>query len=109
MIKGIGTDIVQVSRFNRKDIGSWKNRIFTENEWNYSFSHADPYPHLAGIWAAKESFIKASGKKETELKSIEILHEESGKPFIEIKSEGAIHLSISHEKEYATAIVIIEN
>lgn len=109
MIKGLGTDIVQVSRFQKRDLSSWRGRIFTENEWEYAFSHSVPGINLAGIWAAKESFIKASGRKDIELKKIEILHKKSGKPFINIEYNGIIHLSISHEKDFATAVVVIES
>ena len=69
----------------------------------------------------KEALGKAlgTGLRGFALKDIWVRRDEKGKPYIEVfpafleitKSYNCvrIHLSISHEKEYACAIVILEN
>ncbi|RMG01008.1 MAG: holo-ACP synthase, partial [Nitrospirae bacterium] len=88
----------------------------------YCLNKAAPYPSLAGRFAAKESFIKAlSTESPLRLTDIEVVRESrSGRPGIKLHGEakrlfnrtvpgGFIHLSISHEREYAVSIVVIEN
>jgi len=109
MILGIGTDICEVSRFKNVELERWKGRIFSEREWEYCMKYKDYLPHFAGFWAAKESVVKALSKKDLTLSEVEVLHDPNGKPIISfIPERGVLHLSISHEKEYATAFVIWE-
>jgi len=62
MICGIGTDIVDVGRI-RKAVERWGDRflkrVFTEAEVVYCLAKANPYPHLAARFAAKEAVMKA--------------------------------------------------
>ncbi|KJU87348.1 phosphopantetheine-protein transferase domain protein, partial [Candidatus Magnetobacterium bavaricum] len=68
-------------------------------------------------FAAKEAFIKACGKA-TAFKDIEVVSDSLGKPSLRLHdgAEGcmralgitASHLSISHEKHYSVAVVILE-
>ncbi len=72
---------------------------------------------LAANFAAKEALIKAMGKLFS-WKEIEVLRDREGKPylrlsgktlkFIKDKGIGNIHLSLSHEGEYAIAFLILE-
>ncbi len=149
MILGIGTDIVDVSRI-KEAVQKWSvrflNRIYTEKEIFYCYLRKDPFPHLAGRFAAKEAVVKAfSGVKKQVLdkktrdkfkknqmpyavnffsptiktpvfKEIEICNDDYGSPYIILntqyfnaeKMNVFIHLSISHEKSYVVATVIIE-
>jgi holo-[acyl-carrier protein] synthase len=120
MIKGIGTDIIELSRI--KEVWARRGdrflqRLFTQTELDYCLSKNDPLPHLAARFAAKEAISKALGTGIGESlgwKEIEITKESSGKPGVEL-SESAklhfgnpiIHLSMSHTKEYAIAYAIV--
>ena len=112
----IGIDIEKVERF--KEFNKTKlERIFTKNELEYAFKYENPYTHIAGMWCAKEAFIKAVKDKTISLKTIEILHVENGAPYIKITPQLEkcltkenclkIDISISHTNEDAIAIVEI--
>lgn len=119
MIKGIGTDVVSVSRIKKLLEKHSKDRlktIFTTNELKIKRPE-----RLAGRFAAKEALSKAFGTglgKDIWFSDIEIKNNEEGKPdFIlnaKIKkllkkiSAKKIFLTISHEKTYAVAFVVIE-
>ena len=125
MIKGIGIDVVDISRIERL-VQKYKNhflkKVFTLSEIDYCDKMARPAIHYAGRWATKEAFYKAiplSCQKSSTWKSIEIKATERGKPVINIcsdrlqqllkKEEITIcHVSISHEKKYCMACVISE-
>ena len=120
MILGIGTDIVQVSRLE-KSLDKIGSRAFTACELDYAQKSTHCCEHLAGRWAAKEALAKALGCGFGERCSwldIEVINTASGQPEIHLSGRTLqtfllmggqkIHLSISHEKEYATAFVIVE-
>ena len=107
----IGTDIVEINRFRKLPYTKNKkfyNKIFTKSEILYCIKYKDPYPHFAVRFAAKEAVIK-SIKNKIEMKDIEISHKKS-KPFVKIlKKESSIfHISLSHDGEYAIAMIITE-
>jgi len=97
--------------------------IFSEEEMKYCFSKKENYISFAARFAAKEAFLKAidKGILNFDLNEIEIINQDSGKPFINIRSEKIrlsvedilkkkdfkIALSISHETGYSVAQVII--
>lgn len=125
MIFGIGTDISKVSRFekwikNEKII----NRFFNSNEI-VEFDEKKLNclcEYYAARFAAKEAFSKAlgTGFVGLELSDFGIVKNKQGKPYFtfgeKTKSvlekivglEYKVHVSLSHEKEYATAFVVIE-
>jgi holo-[acyl-carrier protein] synthase len=123
MIYGIGTDIIEVERirgFIAKG-DAFKQRVFTEQEMAYSDSHRDPAPFYAARFSAKEAFVKALGTGFTNgigFNQIEVYHVELGKPEIRLtgkakeiaeeKGISRIHVSISHVKEWANAVVVLE-
>ena len=76
-------------------------RIFSPREIAFAETNRQPIDTLAGIFAAKEAIIKAghSGINTNDLSSIEITHNEDGKPEF-----SGYALSISHSGEYAVAI-----
>jgi len=125
MISGFGTDIVQVSRIERlieKYTSHFLEKVFTPAEIEYCGRMANPATHFAGRWAVKEAFYKALPapcQKYSSWKSIEILRGERGRPNVQICSDilrkslekekiNMIHMSISHEKKYCVASVILE-
>lgn len=109
MIAGIGTDIVEVERF--KDKPELWNRFLSEKEHAYIGRFRFKEEHVAGFWAAKEALVKALNKRDFNFSSVSVIHDENGKPLFEfdgMEIEGNLHLSISHERKFATAVVIWE-
>ncbi|MFK9092636.1 holo-ACP synthase [Bacillus salipaludis] len=114
MIKGIGIDIIELSRVRELITRQSKfvDRILTMNEKNRfeELSDVRKVEFLAGRFAAKEAFSKAMGSgigTELSFLDIEIETDAFGKPLIAMPKVQA-HLSISHSREYAVAQVIIE-
>jgi len=125
-IFGIGTDIVNIKRMEKslKRYGNkFKNNIFSKNEIIYCETKKNPGAFYAKRFAAKEALSKALGtgiRKNIKFKNIEIRNDSYGKPFIllkgavndylkkKIKSKKYnIHLSLSDDKPWAHATVII--
>ncbi len=112
MIYGIGIDLIEIERI-RKAIETnpkFLERIFTEKEREYCFRFKNPYEHFAVRFAAKEATFKALGHR-LGWKDVEILNEPSGKPILSIKSlnkELSSYVSLSHNKDTASAVVILE-
>lgn len=112
-----GIDTVYIPRMN--DVANKKEvltKLFTDNEINYFKAHNNALDTIAGVYAAKEAFIKALELSITEinLKDIEILHKSNGAPYFnfynELKEKTKhlnISLSITHDHNYAFASVII--
>ena len=82
-------------------------RVFTEDEIKYCFQKKIPYPSLAVRFAAKEAIIKAIGSEiAVNMKHIEIISQENGRPLISVKKEVETffktkeikhcHISLSH-------------
>jgi holo-[acyl-carrier-protein] synthase len=122
MIYGVGIDMVKTVRIQQA-VERWGNRflnrIFTEQEVAYAYRKSNPYPSLSARFAAKEAFIKAfSPGRVISLTDVEVRNQDTGKPLMEIsgrtgelvkqKSIRKIHVSLSHEKNYSVACVVIE-
>jgi phosphopantetheine--protein transferase-like protein len=108
----VGIDIIEIERFRNKPLNnknaSFYHSIFTESELSYCTKYSDPYPHLAGIFAAKESILKCLTTP-IEMIEIEISHSRDGKPYIaaqaKIKATQA-KISIAHTRSIAVAIAL---
>ncbi len=121
MIYGIGIDIVRVDRM-RQVVQRWGERflrrVFMEDEIAYCYKKKDPFLSLAARFAAKEAFIKALGLRvSATLTDIEVTNDFGGKPSIQTRGNlrtflgknGLLaHLSLSHERDYGIASVVIE-
>ena len=124
MITGIGTDIIEVARVAEK-IGKeqgFRELVFSAAEITYCEKATHKFQHYAARFAAKEAFFKALGTgwaDNAAFNEVEIIHDEKGKPFIRLTGAtaialqeyliGTISVSLSHVKEMATAVVIIES
>lgn len=124
MIAGIGIDLVSIQRIGSKLAASdsLRDTIFAASEIEYCEKAANKMQHYAARFAVKEAFLKAVGKGlllgTTALREIEVYQNEDGQPFVRLHNnldtlrtaEGwaSIHVSISHEGDMATAIVILE-
>lgn len=116
-IKGIGSDIVEVSRIERmqKEYGNrFLQRVFTKGEIAYCTSKEHPEVHFAGRFAAKEAIAKAvyqSGYNEViPFSHIEILNDDEGRPMTSLLTNirGNCLVTITHEKSFAVAFAILE-
>ncbi len=124
-IVGIGLDLVKISRIEaivRRWQDRFLHRVFTEDERQVSFGRAWPYASLAGRFAAKEAMLKALGtgwSAGVSWQDIQVLNDIGGKPVATARGRtGAlaqqagvtrIHVSLSHDGDYAIAEVILTN
>ena len=112
MIIGLGIDLVDIPRFEEVCNDShFIEKYFAKGEWSLSVQS------LAGRFAARESLFKALDKQEIfSWADIEVVSNKDGSPRFKFSGQlgefatmHKIHLSISHSKCFATAIVIIES
>ena len=122
MILGIGTDIVEIERISAvlaHHAEHFSDRVFTAAEADQARGRVS---YLAGRWAAKEAAAKALGcgiGERCALTDIEVIDDEAGAPRLSCTAPAAKaladrtrlrwHVSISHEKAYAVATVILES
>ena len=119
MIKGIGCDIVEISRIEKL----MKNSRFLQKVYlpcEQKLIKDKSVHTAAGIWAAKEAASKAlgTGFNGFTVLDIEICEEKSGKPHVKLHNEAEktfekfggkqIYISISHEENHAMAFALIE-
>jgi len=124
MIRGLGIDIVEIDRVRalvERTGGRALERLLSEAERAARTGRANPYPHYAGRFAAKEAVMKALGTgwaQGVHWDQIEILNDDSGAPVARLTGRAAERLreiggtrllvSISHSKHYAVAQAIVE-
>jgi holo-[acyl-carrier protein] synthase len=123
MIFGVGTDLLEVARMEK--IASrgepHLEGMFTRHERDYCESGARAAERYAGRFAGKEALLKALGtgwRAGMAFTEIEILNNELGQPtvclhgkikeFAEGQGITGISISITHTRELAMAIVILE-
>lgn len=123
MIVGIGLDLVKIDRV-RAIAERWKarflDRLYTPAERRYCMARPSPYASLAGRFAAKEALLKALGTGWSggiRWHDIQVLNDRSGRPRATVsgrvktllKRAGVtdIHLSLSHDTDYAVAQVVL--
>lgn len=119
MIRGIGLDLCQISRMkNLVAEGRFLNRYFTPEEQAYILSkNLSAAQTAAGIFAAKEAYLKAigTGLGGAALTEIEIAHTPLGQPELHLSGKalaalgnGRALVAITHEGDFAAATVILE-
>ena len=116
MIYGIGVDLLSIDRL-RKMNPHFFEKYYTTDEIEYCRGKINSF---AGLFAAKEAFVKAlgTGFLSSELKAVEIRHNEAGAPFYSLHGWAAAeyekrelkkaHLTISHDGGLAEAFCILE-
>lgn len=132
MIHGLGCDIVQISRFAKDErfLQRFMSKYFTLNEID-EIKRKKKVENIEELrtavatrFAAKEAAVKALGtgfRDGITLKDIEILHDSRGKPEITLYNKALttayqiaegrqanLHLTLSNEREYANAVVVLE-
>ena len=115
-VRGVGIDLCDISRMEK----NWQddrflNRFFTPAEAAYIRGRGlSASQSMAGIFAAKEAFLKAVGMGlALPLQDIEVLHTELGQPYYHLMGQaeeaadgGEVLLSITHESLMAAAVCI---
>jgi holo-[acyl-carrier protein] synthase len=125
MIIGLGTDIIETSRIEklieRRGVAALE-RIFTSAEIEKSKTRGKAISQFrSGRWAVKEAMAKALGcgmGEKCSWQEIEVMNLDTGAPTIALSGTTKatadalgvkqIHVSISHEKHYASAVVVLE-
>lgn len=122
MIAGIGIDLIEIEKI-AVSIGSqaYLRKVFTEAEIDECRSVSNSAERFAGKFAAKEAFMKAVSRGIRQgvwFTQIEILNETSGAPYVRVHDEiessmkelgvKNIHISVTHTKTTAGAVVILE-
>ena len=125
IIYGVGTDIIRVDRI-RSSIKkkTFLNKIFDKKEINKCKKLKNSSNCFAKRFAAKEAFVKAIGtgfRSDINFNDIEINNHKNGKPYILLSKKlknflkkkfkiqkYKVHLSLSDEKDYSVAFVIID-
>ena len=124
MIFGTGIDIIEIGRIKQsiqKYSDRFEQKVFTKKEVDYCYSQANPAKHFAARFSAKEAVLKCFGTGMTGgilWKDIEVDKQESGQPVLNLYGKGKelfsqlklkhIHISITHDKNYAVAHAIAE-
>lgn len=124
-IVGLGTDIVEITRIEsviERSADSLAKRILTEHEYAQYQQQAKPARFLAKRFAVKEAAAKALGtgiRNGLAFNQFEITNDELGKPLLSLSGEALklannlksthFHVSITDERHYAAATVIIES
>lgn len=124
MIYGVGIDLVENDRIE-KIIQKWGEkflcRVFSDREIEYCGRHAQAHIHYGARFAVKEAFLKAISLglgRGVRLQEIEVVNEPSGQPTLMLyggaqdfyQSAGitSAYLSITHTKNYSSAMVLLE-
>ena len=124
-IHGIGTDIISNNRI-KKSLKNKKflRRVYTSEEIKIGNKIKNNFMYYSKRFAAKEAFAKALGvgfRNNINFNSVSILNDNKGKPYIKYnkslekkiqnlikKKKINVQLSISDEKDYSLAFVIIQ-
>lgn len=118
MILESGIDIIEISRVREaieRHGARFIGRLFTSQEQEYCEGRADPALHYAGRFAAKEALYKALSSTAGEIPfvELEVLNDKTGRPSVHLGASIAarfvdwkISISISHCREYATAVAV---
>ena len=99
----------------------FREMVFSKKEIEYCESKPKKFEHYAARFAAKEAFLKAIGtgwKSGISFNEIEVSNVDEGKPELNLTGETAktlsqmniqnIELSLSHLKNIASAVVVVE-
>ena len=122
-VVGVGIDQIEVARIRdslEKHGNHFLDKIFSPTEQAYCREKADPAPHLAARFAAKEAVAKAFGTgfgKEFGWLDAEVANGDEGQPLLRFSEKGRALLekkgvnealvSLTHLESIASAIVVL--
>lgn len=125
MIHGIGVDLVEAERIARllaRYGDRFADRVLASSERTAYAASARPIWFLANRFAAKEALSKALGtglRYPVTLHAISVVSDDIGRPhfqfhgplpeFLRSRAVSKAHLSITHEKGLACAMVVLES
>lgn len=104
----IGIDIIAVDKFRTLTVDDYKHweHVFAHAEWTYAFADELSVLHLAGIYAAKEALMKATGLVGPKnFRNFTITHTNDGVPKV-VEYDASI--SISHDAGVAVAVALVQ-
>jgi holo-[acyl-carrier protein] synthase len=122
-VRGLGVDVVEIRRVREalERNPRFAEKLFTADEIRYCESMARRETHYAARFAAKEAFFKALGtgwRLGMGWHEVEVCHDSLGRPELALTGRTAVefqrrnlrnlHLSISHERNQAVAVVVVE-
>lgn len=124
-VRGVGIDLVDVDRIRRmldRHGARALRRLLTPEEERYCVSKAQPAQHVAARIAAKEAAFKALARDREGLRigwtELELMRDADGRPHLRVHGRAreaaerfgvtSIHVSITHERAHAAAVVILE-
>ena len=92
-IVGLGIDLAEISRVRRllgKYGDRFRERVFTDHEWEYAHRYVDPSGRLAARFAGKEAVMKSlyTGWRRLRWKDIEITG--GGPPRVNLNGGAAV-------------------
>ena len=111
----LGIDIENSKRFadwSKREL----SRVFTAGEIEYASRFENSIEHFCGFYCVKEAIVKALDNKQIEYKKVEVLHTNSGKPYlsqtsVEYLLKGTnykkVEISISHSGDFAIAVALL--
>lgn len=122
MIAGLGMDLIEIARiraFHARWGEAGLRRIFTSDELAYCLDRADAAPSLAARFAAKEAFFKAVGLgwgRGGDWRDVEVVRGPQGAPALHWSGRASAgaqnvrtsHLTLTHARSVAGAIVVLE-
>lgn len=110
----LGIDLENVSRFKNWTDKQFE-RVFSKTEIEYANKFQNKLSHFCGFYCVKEALVKALDNKKLKYNQLEVLHTNSGKPYLNLnkyltnilkkQNLSEIEISISHSGDYAIAVV----
>ncbi|MDB1124870.1 holo-ACP synthase [Vibrio algarum] len=123
-ILGLGTDIAEIERLEKalsRNGDAFAERILAESEYQTYLTLKQKGRFLAKRFAAKEAASKALGTgiaHGVTFQDFVVSNDENGKPMLMLENKAkdiadkrgieSVHLSISDERHYAVATVVME-
>ena len=117
---GVGIDLCKVARMQAvlskpATVDRFLAKVLHEDERKLEITAQ----FLASRWAAKEALVKASGRTDLQYHLIRVHKLDNGRPGLtlspsemsKLTSLGVtkLHLSLTHEDDYAAAVVLLES
>jgi holo-[acyl-carrier protein] synthase len=125
MVLGVGTDLMETKRIEEsiERFGDrFLKRVFTAGEIAYCLRKKNAAESFAARFAAKEAGAKALGtgiSRGVTWKEFEVRREASGQPTLHLSGRAAelawamgvrrMQLSLTHSRELAMAVVVVED
>ncbi len=114
MIAGVGTDLLSVARMTRLVQNEhFLARVFVAEERAYIDFSGHRAATAAGLFCAREAYVKALGCGLFSLPFHDywVSHTNEGQPYFCFRHPDPahfVHLSITHDRDFAMAFVVIE-